>query len=265
MISNLGYTKPLFILAFDHQSTFENAKFENIAQLKQIIYEAFKKSTDEVKSCAILIDEKYGDEILKDAKRNSYTIALKIEKSGQDDFVFEYAEEFPSHIEKYNPDFAKVVIKVQNDLSDLTLANLKKLSDYCHSYKLKLLVEIVSGGNVNLILKTIGQLQDEGIEPDVWKVEGMESNLDYLSIVQEARQNGRDNVSIVILGRGENKDVVEKWIKTGSKLPGIIGFAIGRTIFWEALNQFNDGKITKEQAIEQISSNYTHFYKLFIE
>ena len=265
MIQDLGYTKPLFILAFDHQSSFEKAGFENISELKQIIYEAFKKSLGVVQNAAILIDEKYGDTILADAKKNGYTTALKVEKSGQEEFIFEYGEEFASHIEKYNPNFAKVVIKVQNDLTSLTMNGLKKLSDYCHSHGVKFLLELISGGNINLILKTIVELQDEGIEPDVWKIEGMENDLDYLSIIEEVRKSGRNNVSVVILGRGENKEVVENWIKTASKTTGIIGFAIGRTIFWEPLTEFKNGKIAREQAIEKISENYIHFYKLFNE
>lgn len=264
MVQNLGYTKPLFILAFDHRSTFEKEGIENISELKQIIYEAFKKSLSIVQNAAILIDEKYGDEILKDAKKNNYTTALRVEKAGQEDFIFEYGEEFASHIEKYNPTFAKVVIGIKNGINDSTKNNLKKLNDYVHSHNTKFILELISGGNVNLILNTIVELQDEGCEPDVWKIEGMESDLDYLSIIQEARKNGRDNVSVVILGRGENKETVEKWVKTGSKIPGIIGFAIGRTIFWEPLVMFKDAKITREEAIKEISDNYIHFYKLFV-
>lgn len=263
MIANLGYTKNLFILPFDHRSTFEKAGFDDISQVKQIIYEAFKKSLDTVENAAILVDEQYGDAILKDAKQNGYTTLLTIEKSGQENFVFEYGEDFEAHIEKYAPDFAKVLIKVNLGLSDLTKNNLKKLSDYCHSHDLKFLCEIVSGGNSDLILKTISELQNFGVEPDVWKVEGMEDELDYSQIVEEAKRLGRDNVSIVILGRGESREMVEKWIKTGSKTPGVIGFAIGRTIFWEPLMEFKDGKITREEAIDQISKNYIYFYGVF--
>lgn len=264
MDQNLGYTKPLFILAFDHQASFENAGFQDISEIKKIIYEAFKKSLDVVQNAAILIDEEYGDGIIKDAKEKGYTVALRVEKSGQEEFVFQY-EDFEQHIEKYSPEFAKVVIKVENGISDSTKDNLKKLSDYCRSHGVKFLLELIAQSNVNLILKTIVELQDAGSEPDVWKIEGMESDLDYLSIAQEARKNGRDRVSLVILGRGESPEVVEKWVKTGSKIAGIIGFAIGRTIFWEPLAMFKDGKITKEQAIEKISENYIHFYRLFNE
>lgn len=264
-MNDLGYTKPLFILAFDHQSTFEKEGIQNISELKHIIYEAFKKSLETIQNGAILIDEKYGSDILIDARQNGYTIALRVEKAGQEDFIFEYGEDFATHIEKYNPTFAKVVIGIKNGIDESTKNNLKKLNDYVHSHNTKFILELISGGNVSLILNAIVELQDAGVEPDVWKIEGMESDLDYLSIVEEVRRNGRDNVAIVILGRGENKEVVENWIKTASKTSGIIGFAIGRTIFWEPLLAFKDGKITKEQAIEEISANYIHFYKLFNE
>ncbi len=269
-MNNLGYTKNLFILPFDHRGTFEKAGFsakgetgKDISSIKQIIYEAFKKSLDTVENGAILVDEQYGDAILKDAKEKGYTILLTIEKSGEEDFVFEYSEDFRSHIQKYEPNFAKVLIKVENGISDLTKNNLKKLSDFCHLENIKLMVEIVSNGNLDLILKTISELQNVKVEPDVWKIEGMENELDYSQIVEEARRNGRDKVSIVILGRGESKELVEKWIKTGSKTPGVIGFAIGRTVFWEPLMQFKDGKITREEAVNKISENYIYFYNLF--
>lgn len=262
-MDNLGYTKPLFILAFDHRATLEKEGFENIPELKQIIYDGFKKSLGTVQNAAVLVDEQYGDAILKDAKASGYLIAIPVEKAGREDFVFEYGEDFVSHIEKYNPDFAKVIINVQNNVSDFTKDNLKKLSDYCHQRNLKFILEVISGGNVSLILKTVVELQDAGCEPDIWKIEGMENDLDYLSIIQEIKRNGREGVSLVILGRGENKELVEKWVKTGSKIKGIIGFAIGRTIFGEPLIEFKDGKITRDEAVEQISQNYINFYRLF--
>ncbi len=264
-MNNLGYTKPLFILAFDHRASLEKDGLKDIPSLKQIIYEAFEKSLSTVQNAALLVDEEYGDPILKDAKSKGYKILVPIEKAGREDFIFEYGDEFVSHIQKYSPDFAKVVISIKNGVSDETKTNLKKLNEYCHSVDLKFVLEVVSGGDVNLILKTIVELQNFGVEPDVWKVEGMDNVLDYQSIIQEAKKDGRDNVSIVILGGGEEKEVVEKWIRTGSKLPGIIGFAIGRTIFLKPLLDFTNDKIEREEAVEQISANYINFYKLFTE
>jgi 5-dehydro-2-deoxygluconokinase len=102
------------------------------------------------------------------------------------------------------------------------------------------------------------------VEPDIWKIEGMETEKEYRDIVSQAQNEGRRNVKVVILGRGETQETVEKWIKTGAKVKGIIGFAIGRTIFWNPLTEYINGKIEKIQAVEMINSNFLHFYNLFV-
>ena len=116
MIKSLGYTKNLFILPFDHRSSF--AKIfqdkDNIASAKWIIYEAFKKALQDGISkdqSAILVDEEFGDKILIDAKNNGFTTILTTEKSGQKEFEFEYGNDFSKHIEKYNPTFVKALIR----------------------------------------------------------------------------------------------------------------------------------------------------------
>jgi myo-inositol catabolism protein IolC len=102
------------------------------------------------------------------------------------------------------------------------------------------------------------------VEPDIWKLEGMETEKEYQDIVAQAQNEGRQDVKIVILGRGETQENVEKWIKIGAKVKGIIGFAIGRTIFRNPLTEYINGKIEKNQAIEIISNNFLHFYNLFV-
>ncbi len=271
---SIGYTKDLFILPFDHRSTFEKAGFsakggpasgwKDIAGLKLLIYEAFKKSQSTIgEGAAILVDEKYGEKILLDAKENGITTLLTIEKSGREDFEFEYEKEFAEHIIKFSPTFAKVLIKVRNGITDLTKENLKKLNSFCFGNGIKLLIEIVSDGNLDLILKSIADLQDFSVEPDVWKVEGMDKREDLEKIVDLARRDGRNEVSIVILGRGEGKERVSNWIKVGAGVPGVIGFAVGRTVFWDPISEFNSEKINREEAIEKISENYIYFYNLF--
>lgn len=263
-MNGLGYTQNLFILPFDHRTLFMK-EFKDAVSYKQIIYEAFKKSQDVVVNGAILVDEQNGDLILKDARLNGYTTLLTTEKAGMDQFEFEYGEDYASHIEKYKPTFAKALIRVKKGINDSSKTNLKKLSDYCHDNGYKLLIEVLAEGELQLILDSISELQSSNIEPDVWKVEGMQNESSYEKIVVQVREGGRDNVSLVILGRGENRSLVEKWIKTASKVPGVIGFAVGRTIFWEPISKYKDGKIDRNEAILEISEGYKYFYNLFLD
>ena len=109
----------------------------------------------------------------------------------------------------------------------------------------------------------IKELQEAGVETDIWKIEGMDEPSSYEKVVAQARSSGRDNVSCVILGRGESKEGVEKWINAGKNVKGMVGFAIGRTIFAQSLTDLHQQKISEEEAVKQICDNYLYFYKVF--
>jgi len=267
-MNNLGYDKALFILPFDHRSTFEKQGFskEEIASSKEIIYEGFKKALlNGVPKdlAAILVDEEFGDRILKDAKEKGFTILLTSERSGGEEFEFQY-EDFEDHIKKYEPAFVKALIKVKIGQTAYGEEKIKKLSVFCHDNGYKFLLEVVSGGDKNLILETIRNIQNFGIDVDVWKLEGMEAESDYQELVNQAQIDGRENVKVVILGRGENAEKVDHWVKTGAKVNGIIGFAIGRTIFWESVAAVKNGEKTWEEAVSEIAKNFEYYYNLFI-
>ncbi len=284
--SKIGYDKPLFILPFDHRSSFiklfgfTNPELvlkekETIYLAKEIIYEAFKKAVSEgvpKDKAAILVDEEYGDKIIKDAIGQKYNVILTTEKSGKKEFTFEYGDDFAEHIDKYHPNFVKALLRFPQEKKLEPNSQLEKLlilSDWCHQNGYKFLIEIVSSSEEKLdykmVIGAIEQLQSLGIDPDVWKIEGMENSRDYESIVGKARINGREKVGIVILGKGEDAKQVEKWILAGAGVNGIIGFAIGRTVFWEPIVKFTKQELTRDETIDKISKNFQHFYKIFID
>lgn len=297
---DLGYNNPLFILAFDHRSSFykmfgykepltpEQAK--DIADAKWIVYEGFKKAVSvgvpPKEVAGVLVDEQFGDAIHRDAPSLGVVRILTQEKSGQDEFDFEYDDKFGEHIEKYKPTFAKALIRYNpegdKELNARQRTRLKILSDYCHEHGHKFLIEPLIpatqaqlekvGGNekrydnelrYKLMTQMIRELQEAGVEPDVWKIEGLEDQAQYEAVIKQAQSGGRENVKAVVLGRGADNAQVEKWLQAGAKVPGVIGFAIGRTIFKDALGNLKDGKISKEEAVYQIAQNYQHFYQVF--
>ncbi len=302
-MNNLGYDKLLFILPFDHRSTFEKGMFgvdnennltqdviDKIKEEKQIIYEGFKKAVEEKiqkEFAAILVDEQFGDEILKDAIREDYVTLITTEKSGQKEFAFEYGDNFGEHIKKYNPTFAKALIHFNPEddpaSKEKQAGELKRLNDFCHSNNFKFMLEVLIEASENQLLSVNGdknrydqevrpklavdlvrELQEKEVDPDVWKLEGMEREDDYKALVGRARSGGRDNVGIVVLGRGAEQGVVKKWISSGAKVNGIIGFAVGRTVFWDPLILYRDGKASRKQTAGEISKNFQYFYDLFM-
>jgi 5-dehydro-2-deoxygluconokinase len=114
-----------------------------------------------------------------------------------------------------------------------------------------------------LMTQTIQELQDAGVEPDVWKVEGLERHEDCERVVAAARRGGRNRVGCIILGRGEDDGKVREWLTTAAAVPGFIGFAVGRTSFWDPLVDWRAKKITRSAAVAEIARRYQEFVEIF--
>ncbi|TPV99069.1 MAG: hypothetical protein USCAAHI_01485 [Beijerinckiaceae bacterium] len=296
----IGYNKPLYILPFDHRSSFEKGLYgwsgalsadetERIARTKEVIYDGFKFAlgTGLAKNRAgILVDEQFGARILRDASANSLITAMPAEKSGEAEFQFEFGTQYAAHIEQFKPTFVKVLVRY-NPEDDETMncrqaARLKELCDYCHSHNFYFMFEllvpathaqldVVEGDQhlydrdlrPSLMVAALTQLQNAGVEPDVWKIEGLDRREDCLKIAEAARRDGREQVGCIILGRGSNEQKVVEWLRIAAGVPGFIGFAVGRTSFWEPLVAWRDGKIQRQQAVENIAHRYLEWVKVF--
>jgi myo-inositol catabolism protein IolC len=297
----IGYDKPLYVLPFDHRATFSKNMFgwqgplspeqtAEIAAVKQVIYDGFKAAVVggvPKDRAGILVDEQFGAAILNDAHKQGFITACPAEKSGKDEFEFEYGQDFARHIEQFDPTFCKVLVRYNpadddKDMNRRQAARLRQLSDYLHAsgrlYIFELLVppkpaQLQRLGNdkkafdlqlrPTLTVQAIHELQDSGVEPDVWKIEGIDRKEDCQKVVAAARRGGRDKVGCIILGRGEDDQKVRQWLTTAASVPGFTGFAVGRTTFWEPLVNFRAKKITREAAVAQIAASYRAWVDLF--
>ena len=302
-MKTIGFDKPLYILPFDHRGSFQTKLFgwtgtltihqtAQIAASKQVIYDGFKAALQAgvpEQKAGILVDEQFGAAILQNARMNGYTTACPAEKSGQDEFDFEYGDEFAKHIEAIQPTFCKVLVRYNPEgdraLNGRQAAKLRRLSEYLHGksscmFMFELLVpaektqiEQLKGDKKTydlqlrprLMAEAIEELQDAGVEPDVWKIEGLDARKDCEKVVGVARRGGRDKVGCIILGRGEDDQKVHEWLAMASGVPGFIGFAVGRTSFWDALVNWRAKKITREQAVNDVARRYREFVQIFEE
>ena len=297
----LGYDRPLYLMPFDHRGSFEIKMFgwhepltaaqtEEIATAKKVIYDGFKAAIDAgvpKDKAGILVDEQFGAAILGDASAKGFTTACPAEKSGQEEFEFQYGEEFASHIEAFNPTFCKVLVRYNPEgdqaLNQRQAARLHRLSDYLkRNGRSRMLFELLvppekaqldrlKGDKKaydvelrpKLMVEAIKQLQDASVEPDLWKIEGLDSREDCEKIVAAARRGGRNKVSCIILGRGADDTKVDEWLEIASSVPGFVGFAVGRTTFWEPVVDWRAGKLTREAAVAEVARRYQEFVGIF--
>jgi len=298
----IDWTKrDLLILAFDHRASFiekmfgikgrhpTSAERQQIADYKKMIFEGFKTAVRKgvpKDTAGLLVDEEFGADILREAKKNGFTFAMPVEKSGQDEFDFEYGEDYPMHVEQFDPTLVKVLVRYNPEgdvmLNQRQLQRLRSLSDYLQSIRKPFLFELLVpatskqlagvGGSKEaydrqvrpkLMVEAVRQIQDGGVEPNIWKLEGVEKTEDARAVVAQAQRDGR-KVAVITLGRGESKEQVQVWLKVGAKIRGIIGFAVGRTIFWEPLVEFKDAKASRAVAVGKIAQNYLDFASLWM-
>ena len=297
---NLGYDKALYLLPFDHRRSYVSGMFDfkpplsalqhdQVRASKQLIYEGFRQAMEggaASDAAGILVDEEFGADILRDAHRRGFVTALSVEQSGRAEFDFEYGADFAGHIESFDPSFAKVLVNYnpQGDdaLNQRQCTRLKQLSDYCRRSDRRFMFELLVpatavqltqlGGDHDrydrearppLMLQSIRDLQDAGIEPDVWKIEGLTVRVDCERIVEVARRGGRNAVGCIVLGHGADEIKVRPWLATAASVEGFIGFAVGRTTFWDAVAGYRAHKLTRLAAIAQIAERLREWVDIF--
>ena len=298
---DLGYDGELYVLAFDHRGSFTKRfgvegdptpdDTRRFADGKHLIFEgieiALARGADPSVTGA-LVDEQFGGPttVPEEAKARGIRLAMPVEKSGQKEFDFEYGDDFGAHIERYDPDFSKVLVRYNpegdTEMNERQAKRLRRLSDWLHQHDRRLLFELlvpaeeaqlaaVDGDSdrydaelrPELMLRAISELQGAGIESDIWKIEGVDERADCERIAGHCRADGRDGVVCVVLGRGADDAKVDHWLRQGAPVEGYVGFAIGRSIWGDPLQGWIEGNISREEAAGHIADNYLRFVDVY--
>jgi myo-inositol catabolism protein IolC len=288
----LGYDGRLYILAFDHRGSFQKKMFgiegdpdeeqtRTISDAKHLIYEGMVKAVErggaDPTTLGVLVDEQFGSAIIPQAKESGLKTAMPAEKSGQDEFDFQYGDDFGGHIESFDADFCKVLVRFNSDgdaeMNKRQLERLKRLADWLHEHDRKFLFELLVPGT-DAQLESVGgdedrydaELRPELMRRAIWKIEGVDERSDAEMLAEQTRKGpGREGVVCVLLGRGASDEKVDQWLRAASPVEGFIGFAIGRSIWWDALKGFLDGSIEREAAAEKVADNYLRFIRVYEE
>jgi myo-inositol catabolism protein IolC len=270
------------------------AQTAEIASAKQVVYDGLQSALAAgapKEKAGILVDEQFGAAILRDAAVKGIVTACPAEKSGPNEFDFEYGEDFARPIEAFDPTFCKVLVRYNPEgdraLNQRQAVRLKRLSDFLAAenpsrFMFELLVPAEKARldkfkgdrkaydlelRPRLMVRAVRELQDAGVDPDLWldlwKVEGLNRREDCQAIVAAVRSGGREQVGCIILGRGEDDRKVRKWFGVAAQVPGFIGFAVGRTDFWDPLVAWREKTATREQAVAEIARRYREFVDVF--
>jgi myo-inositol catabolism protein IolC len=291
----------LFMLAFDQRGSFTSGLFDIkgtptpeetalIADAKRVIFEGLNLAVVDgvpIASVGLLVDEQFGAEVARTASAIGYTLAMPVEKSGQSEFDFEYGVDFGRHIEAFDPAYAKVLVRYNPDgdsaMNLRQLTRLAELSIWLRQHDRRLLFELLVpaepaqlakvGGDCDLYdlemrpeltVRAIAEAQAAGVEPEIWKVEGLDRREDYRRVAEKARAAGRDRVTCIILGRGASEAKLEDWLQQEAGVPGFVGFAIGRSIWQRPLGEWLAERLDRAGASRMIANNYLRMIEIYL-
>ena len=296
-----GYSQDLYILAFDHRGTITKGllgvegreptqdEANKVSEMKQIIFDGFLKANEygiTGGDPAILVDETFGLEVQQKAKEMNIKFAAPVEKSGQKVFDFEYGDQFGEKINEVGADFVKILVRWNPDdeeeIRETQGNRIKELSDWLTENDKKFLLEFLvpateeqlasvendqarydSEIRPKLAVKVVEEMRERGADPDIWKIEGLDTPEGCEKVAHAIRTGDREDVIAVVLGRGASDEKVNEWLRAGSSVEGYKGFAIGRSIFWDALKSFHEGEKSREEAVEEIAQSYLGFLSVY--
>jgi len=296
-----GYNNDLYILAFDHRGTLTKGllgvegrepsqdEISRVSEMKNIIFDGFlsaKESGISGGDPAILVDEAFGLQVQNKAKELGIKFAAPVEKSGQKVFDFEYGDDFGNKIEEVGADFVKILVRWNPDdpaeTREIQGSRIKTLSNWLDDNGRKFLLEFlvpasetqlasVNGDQARydseirpkLAVQVVEEMREKGADPDIWKIEGLDTKEACENVASVIKSGGREDVIAVVLGRGANDEKVNEWLRAGASVDGYKGFAIGRSIFWDSLKGWHAGDKSREQAVSEIANSYLSFISVY--
>jgi len=293
----------LLILAMDHRNSLlrdlygiddvpTSEQIDRISAHKELIFDGLLRAIEDgvdASRVGVLVDERYGAAVAVRAKEARIDLAMPIERSGEPLFLLEYGtfgdREWLRHVEEFAPAQVKVLVRdnPQGSFNRMlqfdrlvTVSNALRASG--RTFMIELLVpatpaQLESVGSdalrydsevrPDLTVQLIEEMHVEGIEPNIWKVEGLETEEDARAVVSAARRDGRSPVYCIVLGRDSSRQRLDHWLEVASRVDGFRGFAIGRSIWEEPLADLLAGTASETQLVGRVAESFTHFAQVW--
>ncbi len=293
--------QPLFILAMDHRDSFGRTLFgvkgeptgEQLAAMrdaKSLIFTAARRlvGTDlGGGQLGVLVDERLGADVARQAKAAGFILAMPVEVSGADRFTFEYGDDFPAHVEAFDPDWIKVLLRFNPadpaELRQAQTQTLRRLSDWAQASRRHWLLELLvpptreqlaahddqalydEQQRPKLTVEVIASLTEGGVRPRIWKLEGYETTAGAQLVLDAVREYGGRADSCIVLGRNAPQRQVDHWLDVAGPLQGFVGFAIGRSIWDEPIADHLAGRTDRDATEARIAERYGHFIRRYLQ
>jgi 5-dehydro-2-deoxygluconokinase len=287
----------LLILAADHRDSLERgmygltapptpAQAARISADKLLVYQALLDAAPRLPAeiqPGVLIDEQYGASVAELAAQSGGAVSLcmPLENSGEEWFDFAYGDDWRRHAGFFAAEHAKVLVRdnpgLDPALREQQAGRLAQVSTWAATAGRSLILEIVvpatgadkdaTEGDMDRYddelrpghtLRVMEYLQDHGVEPAIWQIEGLVRHDDAVTVAAMAQRRGR-RARCIAGGTYAPKDKLEHRLQVAAPIPGWTGFAIGRSIWWDSLHAHLHHHCTAGQARRRITAVYEDY------
>jgi myo-inositol catabolism protein IolC len=287
--------EPLFILAMDQRDSFQRTLFgvtgtptsDQLASMraaKSLIFAAAQRvaGTQPAGSrLGILVDEQLGADVARSARDKGFELVMPVEVSGAERLAFEYGDDFAEHIEAFDPDWVKVLVRFNPadpaELRQAQTATLRRLNDWVAANERRWLLELLvppsreqlaahedqalydEEARPKLTTEVISSLTGAGVYPSIWKLEGYETTSGAQLVLDAISSSGGPPCQCIVLGRNAPQHQLDHWLDIAAPLQGYAGFAIGRSIWNEPLADYLAGKHDQAATQQRIAGRYSQY------
>lgn len=264
-----------------------------MTRAKRVIAQGLDQARTQLRSgrAGVLVDERYGEQVIAWARgaeaASSVVLAIPVEASGHPWFTLEWGDAWRQHLENIRPDYAKVLVRDNPDFDEADrtgqLERLAEVGRGLAALGVPLLYELLVpatdaqedgvGGDVDrydlelrpdLVVRVIADNQQAGVEPALWKVEGLEMAEDAQKVADQARAGGR-TADLIVLGRDAPKERVDHWLEIAGQVDAFVGFAIGRSIWEDGVRDWRAGTLDDDALAGQVAERYLGFADHFTD
>jgi 5-dehydro-2-deoxygluconokinase len=259
------------VLAIDHRWQMEalaaetNADPTRISTLKDLLFQAFERASQQRDGLGVLLDDLYGRPLLERATGRGYWLARALDVPLSRPTEFTSGLDVGVTLRSWPSDqIAKLMVYAHpNDEPDVAAVQWRRVQQVAQAAAAadrRYLIEFQSPSGVDpgpdYLPRMLTLAYEHGITPDWWKLPPIDDAQQWHVAAAVIAANDETCHGMLVLGQTAAPDQLAAALAAAASEPLVRGFAIGRAIFSSAATRWLSGDIGDDALVDEVLARY---------